>query len=42
MITTADVVRAIEVYFQGGALSYLDHPGQWADALARHASRQPA
>jgi ADP-heptose:LPS heptosyltransferase len=33
MITARDVIRAIEIYFEGGAISYLD-PGRWSDALA--------
>jgi hypothetical protein len=42
MITAADVIRAVEVYFQGGALSYLAHPGQWSGALAAQASHRAA
>jgi len=30
---TRDVIRAIEIYFEGGAVSYLD-PGKWSAALA--------
>lgn len=32
MITTRDVIRAIEVYFDGGAIAYLD-PRRWSAAL---------
>ena len=37
MITARDVIRAIEIYFEGGVVSYLD-PGKWSTALARAAS----
>ncbi|MDQ3776124.1 MAG: hypothetical protein M3461_18125 [Pseudomonadota bacterium] len=32
LITVADVIRSIEVYFEGGAVSYLSPPQQWRDA----------
>jgi ADP-heptose:LPS heptosyltransferase len=38
MVTTADVIRAIEIYFEGGAIDYLAHPGKWLDALAAAAA----
>ena len=30
LITAADVIRAIEVYFQGGVVSYLEPARKWA------------
>ncbi|MEX3815489.1 glycosyltransferase family 9 protein [Paraburkholderia sp. BR13439] len=41
MVKASDVIRAIELYFEGGAVSYLSHPGQWLNALAR-AQAEPA
>ncbi len=34
LITAADVIRAIEVYFEGGAVSYLTSSQQWTVAAA--------
>ena len=33
LITVADVTRSVEIYFEGGAVSYLAHPQQWRDGL---------
>jgi hypothetical protein len=38
LIRTQDVIRAIEVYFQGGAIPYLD-PRRWSVALAAAGAR---
>jgi ADP-heptose:LPS heptosyltransferase len=34
LITVSDVIRGIEVYFDGGAVSYLTPPEQWWSALS--------
>ncbi len=33
LITVADVTRAIEIYFEGGVVSYLSNPQQWVNGL---------
>jgi ADP-heptose:LPS heptosyltransferase len=40
MVTVRDVIRAIEIYFEGRAVSYLD-PGKWSAALTRASAIQP-
>jgi ADP-heptose:LPS heptosyltransferase len=35
MITAADVIRAVETYFEGGAVSYLSEPEEWWRSFAR-------
>jgi ADP-heptose:LPS heptosyltransferase len=35
MITAADVIRAVETYFEGGAVSYLSEPEEWWRRFAR-------
>jgi hypothetical protein len=35
MITAADVIRAVETYFEGGAVSYLCEPEDWWRRIAR-------
>jgi ADP-heptose:LPS heptosyltransferase len=37
MITSADVIRAIEVYFEGGSIEYLTEPNAWQRFAARAA-----
>jgi len=35
MITAADVIRAVETYFEGGAVAYLSEPEEWWRRFAR-------
>jgi ADP-heptose:LPS heptosyltransferase len=34
MITAADVIRAVEIYFEGGTVSYLSEPEEWRHGLS--------
>jgi hypothetical protein len=38
MIMASDVIRAVEIYFKGGVILYLD-PAKWSNALASAGSR---
>jgi hypothetical protein len=42
MITTADVIRAVERYYSGGALPALSEPGRGLEAGSRIPARRPA
>jgi hypothetical protein len=33
MITSTDVIRAVEIYFEGGAINYLATPGKWLNSI---------